>query len=233
MNLATNKDNPMTETIPLVASDGHDLTAFLATPASPAKGAVVVVQEIFGVNSHIRNVCKRLAATGYTAIAPALFDRQERNFQSGYSANEVATARGFISTFDWDAALRDIAAARDAVAQVGPVSVMGFCLGGSLAWRSAAELSGFAAAVGYYGSAILKQADLTLSCPVMLHFGEEDAGIPIDAVRDIAARRGDVQIFTYPAGHGFNCDERAAFEPVSAQQAMARSLEHLAKYASR
>jgi carboxymethylenebutenolidase len=230
MILATDKDRSMTETLTLLASDGHSFSACLATPDNPSKGAVVVIQEIFGINSHIRTVCDRLAAAGYTTIAPALFDRQKRDFESGYSAEEVATARGFLTSFDWETALLDIDAARQAVAEVGPVSLMGFCLGGSLAWRSAGELAGFASAIGYYGSAILKLSDLALSCPVMLHFGEEDAGIPIEAVKEVAARRSDVEIFTYPAGHGFNCDERAAFEPRSAKRAMARSLEHLAKY---
>jgi dienelactone hydrolase len=145
--------------IRLTAPDKFQLGGYRADPAALPKAAVVVIQEIFGVNHHIRAVCDRLAVEGYVAVAPAIFDRIEPNFQSGYSPDEVTLARKFVANPDWAAMLRDTQAAIDAVSSVGPVGIIGFCLGGSVAYAAATKLSGLSAAIGYYGGAIVRFAD--------------------------------------------------------------------------
>jgi len=217
--------------IKLTASDNLQLGAYRADPAGQAKGALVVIQEIFGVNHHIRNVCDRLAAEGYVAIAPAIFDRIEPDFTSGYSPDEIAVARKFVADPDWPAMLRDTQAAIDAVKDVGPVGIIGFCLGGSIAYAAATKLSGLGAAVGYYGGAIARFAKDKPLVPTQLHFGEKDAGIPLSDVETIKAKRPDVEIFIYPgAQHGFGCDERASYDKPSADLAWTRSLAFFAKH---
>lgn len=214
----------------LTAADNHSLGAYRADPAGKPKGAMVVVQEIFGVNSHIRNVCDRLAAEGYVAVAPALFDRFVRDFQSGYSPDEVAHARTFIAKIEWPKMLLDIQAALDEVKPAGPLGVIGFCLGGSAAFLSATRLDGLKAAVAFYGGQIVKFADEKPKCPVQMHFGETDASIPMSDVAIVKEKRPDCEIYTYPAGHGFNCDERASFHKASATLAWERTLAFLAKH---
>ncbi|MGJ4880555.1 dienelactone hydrolase family protein [Bradyrhizobium sp. HKCCYLRH1065] len=221
----------MGQDIKLTASDGFQLGAYRADPAGTAKGALVVIQEIFGVNHHIRNVCDRLAAAGYVAIAPAIFDRVEPGFTSGYSPDEIAVARKFVANPDWAAFLRDTQAAIDGVKNVGPVGIIGFCLGGSIAYAAATKLSGLRAAVGYYGGAVARFADDKPTVPTQLHFGEKDAGIPLRDVETIKAKRPDVEIFVYPgAQHGFGCDERASYDQPSADLAWTRSLAFLAQH---
>lgn len=211
--------------ITLKAADGVELGGYRADPASSPRAAVVVIQEIFGVNHHIRNVCDRLAGQGYVAIAPAIFDRIERNFQSGYSPDEIAVARKFVANPDWPAMLRDTQAAIDAAAAIGPVGVIGFCLGGSVAYAAATRLSGLTAAIGYYGGAIVRYADEAPKVPTQLHFGEKDSGIPLSDVDIIRAKRPEVEIFVYPgAQHGFGCDERASYDKASSDLAWQRSL---------
>jgi carboxymethylenebutenolidase len=217
--------------ITLTASDRFELGAYRADPAAARKGAVVVIQEIFGVNHHIRAVCDRFADQGYVAVAPAIFDRIERNFQSGYSPDEIAIARKFVANPDWKAMLLDTQAAIDAVKDVGPVGIIGFCLGGSVAYAAATKLSGLSAAVGCYGGAIVRFADDKPNVPTQLHFGEKDAGIPLADVETIRTRRPEVEIFVYPgAQHGFGCDERASYDKASADAAWQRSLAFFAKH---
>lgn len=219
--------------IKLTASDGFQLGGYRADPIGPAKGALVVIQEIFGVNHHIRNVCDRYASEGYVAVAPSIFDRIEPNFQSGYSPDEVAVARKFVANPNWDAMLRDVQAAIDSVKDVGPVGIVGFCLGGSVAYVAAAKLSGLRAAVGYYGGAIVRFADDKPRVPTLLHFGEKDTGIPQSDVEAIRAKRSDVEIHVYPgAQHGFSCDERASYDKASADLAGQRTLAFFAKHLS-
>ena len=221
----------MGQDIKLKASDGFELGAYRAEPTSAPKGAVVVIQEIFGVNHHIRSVCDRLAREGYVAIAPSIFDRITPNFQSGYSPDEVAEARKFVANPDFAAMLRDSQAAIDAVKPVGPVGIIGFCLGGSIAYAAATKLSGLSAAIGYYGGAIIRFADDKPAVPTQLHFGEKDAGIPLADVDAIKAKRPDVEIFVYPgAQHGFGCDERASYDKPSADLAWTRSLAFFAQH---
>jgi carboxymethylenebutenolidase len=217
--------------IKLTASDNFQLGAYRADPAAAPKGAIVVIQEIFGVNHHIRSVCDRLAREGYVAIAPAIFDRVEPNFTSGYSPDEVTVARKFVANPDWAAMLRDTQAAIDAVKDVGAVGIVGFCLGGSIAYAAATQLPGLKAAVGYYGGAIVRFADDKPKVPTQLHFGEKDAGIPLSDVETIKAKRPEVEVFIYPgAQHGFHCDERASYDKTSADIVWPRSLAFFAKH---
>jgi len=215
----------------LTASDNFELGAYRADPATAPKGAVVVIQEIFGVNHHIRAVCDRLAGEGYVAIAPSIFDRVEPDFTSGYSPDEIAIARKFVANPDWPAMLRDTQAAIDAVRDAGPVGIIGFCLGGGIAYAAATKLSGLTAAIGYYGGAVVRFADDKPKVPTQLHFGEKDAGIPLSDVEIIKIKRPDVELFVYPgAQHGFHCDERASYDKTSADIAWPRSMAFFARH---
>jgi len=215
----------------LTAADGFELSAYRADPSGETKGAVVVLQEIFGVNSHIRAVCDRLAGEGYVAVAPALFDRQVRGFESGYTEAEVAEARKFTANLDWSALLADTEAARREAAggETGglPAAVMGFCLGGSIAFLAATRLDGFAASICYYGGRIVGFADEKPRCPTQMHYGATDHAIPMTDVETIKAKRPDCDIHVYDAGHGFNCDERGSFDAESAASAWRRSMAWL------
>jgi carboxymethylenebutenolidase len=207
------------------------LDAYVAGPANATKG-LVVIQEIFGVNHHIRAVCDRLAAQGYAAIAPALFDRQEPNFESGYSPDEIANARKFVANPDWGAMMRDTQAAIDEAKKFGPAAIVGFCMGGTIAFLAAAKLNGLSAAIGWYGGQIAKNADEKPKVPVQLHFGEKDAAIPKSDVDLIKQKRGaDCEIYVYPdAEHGFNCEERGSYNEAAAKLARDRSVAFLAKH---
>ena len=219
--------------IELRASDGHRFGGYRAEPEGTPRGAVVVLQEIFGVNSHMREVCDRLADLGYVALAPALFDRHERDFQSGYSPEEVQHAREFLGVVDWDAMMRDVEAAVDSLRAIGPVAVVGFCLGGSLAFLAATRIAGIAAAVGYYGGKVAAHADEVPRCPTQLHFGAEDQGIPLSDVDLVAAKRPDCEVHIYEgAGHGFNCDQRASYHPEAAREAWDRTVGWLNRHLS-
>jgi carboxymethylenebutenolidase len=214
----------------LTAADAHQLGAYRADPAGTAKGGIVVVQEIFGVNSHIRNVCDRLAAAGYAAVAPALFDRKQRDFQSGYSPEEIAKAREFLTDIDWDAMLHDVAAAAAALKSSGPTGIVGFCMGGTVSFLSATRVEGFSAAVCFYGGQVIRFADEKPKCPVQMHFGEKDDHIPMADVETIRKKRADSEVFVYPAGHGFYCDERGSFHQPSAKEAWDRTLAFFVRH---
>jgi carboxymethylenebutenolidase len=214
----------------LTASDAHKLGAYRADPAAKPKGAVVVIQEIFGVNHHIRAVCDRLANEGYVAVAPALFDRTRPNFESGYTPDEIAAARALIGNLDRDKTLQDIDAALGDIKSVGPCGVIGFCFGGTMAFLAACRLNGLKASICYYGGTIVKSADDKPKCPVQMHFGEKDAGIPMSDVETIKQKQPQAEIYVYPgAQHGFHCDERASFQKEASALAWTRSMEFLAK----
>jgi carboxymethylenebutenolidase len=218
----------MGETIQLKASDGHELAAYVAAPDGAPRGGLVVIQEIFGVNSHVRAVADGFAAGGYRVIAPALFDRIERGVELGYDPDGVAAGRNLKGRMDWDTPLLDIRAAVDALPDL-KTGVVGYCWGGSLAWLAATRLDGLAAAVCYYGGQINDFRDESPKCPVLMHFGGEDGGIPIDAVEAIRAAQPDIPIHVYEgAGHGFNCDHRASYDDDAAATAGRRSMEFLA-----
>jgi carboxymethylenebutenolidase len=220
------------ETIELAAADGHAFDAYVAHPTGAPKGAVVVVQEIFGVNGHIRSVADRFAAAGYVAVAPALFDRYERQFDVGYDKAGSDRGMAILRRFKREWALADTRAAIEYARRTYdvPVAVVGFCLGGSIAWLAAAEVP-LAAAVGYYGGQITSMNDRVPQAPVMLHFGGRDAHIPRADIEAIRAAHPEVEVYVYDdAGHGFNCDARESYAPQAARQAWERTLAFLARY---
>jgi len=227
-----NEEWAMGKMIELTAADGFRLSAYRADPAGPPRGGLVVAQEIFGVNSHIRSVCDGYAADGYQVIAPALFDRYERGVDIGYTPEDIARGREFKAMAKPATTLQDVAAARDALAGAGKTGVIGYCWGGYIAWLTAAKLPGFACAVPYYGGGMLEAIDERPRCPVLCHFGERDAVIPVAGVRKFAAAHPEAQVFIYPADHGFNCDQRGSFDAAAAKLARERSLafmrEHIA-----
>jgi carboxymethylenebutenolidase len=220
------------QTVTLTASDGHKFSAYRAEPKGKPRGGIVVIQEIFGVNDHIRKVTDGYAADGYLAIAPALFDRIKPNFEVGYTDADIAVGRDMKGKADTDAALRDIAAARDAIKGAGKLGVVGYCWGGFLAWVAATRLDGFAASSSYYGGGIGTVAEEKPRCPVIMHFGEKDHAIPLAEVDKVrTAQKGSpVEIHIYPAGHGFNCDQRGSFHGDSATLARTRTLEFFKKH---
>jgi carboxymethylenebutenolidase len=216
--------------IELTAEDGHGLSAYRAAPAGTPRGGLVVAQEIFGVNSHIQSVCDGYAADGYVAIAPALFDRYERGVDIGYTPPDIARGRELKALSKADAALLDVAAARATAASAGKVGVIGYCWGGYITWLSAARLPGFACAIAYYGGGMTDAIAEKPKCPVMAHFGERDANIPVAGVKALAAAHPDAKVFLYPADHGFNCDQRGSFNAQAAKVARERTLEFLRQH---
>lgn len=214
----------------LTASDGHTLGAYLAEPQKPATAAVVVIQEIFGVNRHIRSVTDDFASQGFTAIAPALFDREQRGVELNYNSADRSRGMQLVKQIGLDNSLLDVAAAIDRAAQASPekkkVGVVGYCFGGTLAWLSATRLNP-AAAVGYYGGQIARFAAERPRCPVVLHFGSKDAHIPESEIEIIRKAHPHVPVYLYDAGHGFNCDQRPDYEPRSAREARQRTLDFL------
>ena len=217
----------------ITADDGFTLGAYQARPDGEPKGAVVVIQEIFGVNSHIREVVDGYAAAGYFAIAPQIFDRVERNIELGYEEADMGAGIEIaFQKLDHAAALKDVQAAIDAASVHGKVGVVGYCFGGLLTWLAACELNGVAAAASYYGGGVAGEAGRTPKCPVIMHFGELDAHIPLSDVDKVKAAQPDVPIYVYPADHGFNCDHRASFDSSAAALAKERTLAFFAEQLS-
>lgn len=187
----------MGETISLVAGDGHEFAAYRARPEDEARGGLVVIQEIFGVNGHIRDVVDGFAADGFDTVAPALFDRKERDVELGYDEDGVAAGRSLRMSVGWDGPIADIAAAIAAVSEAGKVGIIGYCWGGSLVWLAAARLE-LACAAAFYGGQISQFRGEAPQCPIELHFGENDAGIPAEQRDLIAQWHPDVPIHLYP-----------------------------------
>jgi len=213
----------------LTAADGHEFSTFEAGNVNAPRG-LVVLQEIFGVNAHMRLVSERLAGFGYRVFCPAIFDRAARGVELGYSAEDAQKGLALRAQIPEEAVLLDLEAC---VAAFGgkPVGVIGYCWGGALAWAGATRGQGFKAAVGWYGGGIAKQTALAPNCPVQLHFGEADHGIPMSDVAAIRAARPEVEIFTYPgAQHGFGCEERPSYSPKDAELAELRSLAFFAEH---
>lgn len=216
----------MGEFTTLMARDGHEFQAYLAAPPGRPRGAVVVLQEIFGVNGHIRAVTDGFAAEGYTAIAPALFDRIRRGIELGYGDADRDVARGYMQQLKPDDTLKDVAAAVAVVRHSGRVATVGYCWGGSLSYRAACELP-IACAVVYYGNP--RDTAKTPKCPVMYHFGSADKSIPPDQVERLRAAHPQGIFYIYEgAGHGFNCDQRPTYDAAAATLARRRTLEFLA-----
>ena len=217
----------MGEFTTLMARDGHEFQAYLAAPPGRPRGAVVVLQEIFGVNSHIRAVTDSFAAEGYTAIAPALFDRIRRGIELGYGDADRDQARGYAQQLQPEETLKDVAAAVAVVRHSGRVGTVGYCWGGALSYRAACELK-IACAVDYYGNP--RDTGKTPKCPVMYHFGSADKSIPLDAVERLKAAHPQGLFYVYDgAGHGFNCDLRPSYDAAAAGLARQRTLDFLAR----
>ena len=220
----------MGKMIELTASDGHKLAAYRADPSGKPRGGIVVIQEIFGVNSHIRQVADAFAADGYVAIAPALFDRVQKNVDLGYSPEDIAKGREIRGGVTNDMAVKDAEAAVKAAASAGKVGIVGYCWGGLVTWLTAAKVPGLACAVPYYGGGILDNTELAPRVPLMGHFGDKDQHIPVEGVKKLAEKYPQYQIFIYSADHGFNCDHRGSYNAAAAKQARSRTLEFLRKH---
>jgi len=221
----------MGEKLTLNAEDGHKLSAYRAAPSGAPRAGLVVIQEIFGVNAHIRRVCDGFAAEGYLVLAPALFDRVEPGYETGYAQEDVERGRNVRQKLGWDPMVMDTKAAVDELKKTGlRIGVVGYCMGGSMAWLTATRVPEVAAAVGYYGGAVAEFASETPRCPVLLHFGETDASIPHEHWDRIREAQPTVPMHIYPAGHGFSCDARASYHEPSARLARERTLEFLRKH---
>jgi carboxymethylenebutenolidase len=216
--------------VEITASDGHSLSAYKAEPAGTPKAGIVVIQEIFGVNEHIRDVTDKFASEGYLTVAPALFDRVESGVELGYGPDDRDKGMATRAGVELNDAVKDITAARKYISNAGKVGVIGFCYGGTIAWLGACK-AGFNAASGYYGGGIHENLDLHSECPVELHFGSEDQGIPVQNVDLIRTAKPDISVYVYEdAGHGFMCDHRPSFDAKSTKLASARTLEFFKKH---
>ena len=220
----------MGKMIELTASDGHKLAAYRADPAGKPRGAIVVIQEIFGVNSHVKSVTDGFAKDGYVAIAPAMFDRVQKNFDVGYTPPDIEKGREMRAKVTLDMAMQDAQAAIDAVKSVGKVGIVGYCWGGLVTWLCAGKASGLVCAAPYYGGGILDNQNLEPKVPVMGHFGDKDAHIPVDGVRKLAEKYKQHQIFIYEADHGFNCDHRGSYNAPASKLARERTLAFFRKH---
>ena len=211
----------------LRAEDGHKLASYAAGPRDARRG-LVVAQEIFGVNRHMRRVCDDYAAQGYAVVCPALFDRAERGVELDYAPADVARGRELRGGIDPALTVFDIRAAAAALPAGARRGIVGFCWGGTVAWHGATRTGDFGAAVGWYGGGVAAAKGEAPRCPVQLHFGETDASIPMADVEAVRAARPEVEIYVYNgAGHGFGCDERASYSPGNATLARRRTLEFL------
>jgi carboxymethylenebutenolidase len=219
----------MGKMIELTASDGHKLSAYRADPAGRSRGAIVVIQEIFGVNSHIRSVADGYAADGYVAIAPALFDRVQKGVDLGYSPEDIAKGREIRGKVTNEMAMKDVEVSVKAASGAGKVGIVGYCWGGFITWLAASKISGLSAAVAYYGGGILDHTELAPKVPLMGHFGDKDAHIAVEGVKKLAAKYPQHPIFIYAADHGFNCDQRGSYNAPAAKQARERTLEFFRK----
>ncbi|MDA8110126.1 MAG: dienelactone hydrolase family protein [Betaproteobacteria bacterium] len=220
----------MGKTIELTAGDGHKLAAHRADPAGKPRGGVVVIQEIFGVNSHIRSVADGYAADGYLVIAPAMFDRAQRNYETGYTQPDIQAGIAIMQKLSWDQTVLDARAAIEAAKSAGKVGIVGYCWGGTVAWVAAARIPGLACAAPYYGGAIPSFIAEKPKCPVMFHFGEQDHSITLEQAKKVAAAHPEATTYYYPAGHGFNCDQRGSYDAASAKLARSRTLEFFRKH---
>jgi carboxymethylenebutenolidase len=223
--------------IELQSADGTVVPAYEARPAGTPKGAVVVIQEIFGVNSHIRNVADGYAAEGYWAVAPAAVHRVKSGVELGYSEADMGEGFGYktaVEALPAPGVMQDIQAAIDHAAKAsgGKVGIVGYCWGGLLTWRAACTLTGLSAAAPYYGGGVTTEAEIARhpKVPVLAHFADEDKWISLDSVDAFKKAHPQVQVHTYPAHHGFNCDQRGAWHAPSAQLARERTRTFFAQH---
>ena len=217
--------------ITLKASDGHDFSAYICEPEGEVKGAIIVIQEIFGVNEHIRDVTERYSMVGYKTIAPALYDRYTRGFEAGYALKDIEQGRKLKSEANEniDGTLADLDATRAAVSDAGSVGITGFCWGGFASWIAASRLE-FQAAACYYGGGIIDFNNEAPRCPTILHFGQHDKTIPLSEVDEIAEAHPGIETHLYDADHGFHCDMRGQYDPRAANVAGMRTIRLFDQY---
>ena len=225
----------MGQFIQLKAADGQSIPAYVAEPQGQPRGGIVVIQEIFGVNSHIRAVADGYAREGYLAIAPAIFHRVKPDVDMGYGPDDMSAGMALKAANEALPApgvMQDIQAAIRHVASAGKVGIVGFCYGGLLSWRSACDLQGLAAAVPYYGGGVTTPDEIARQpqCPVMAHFGDQDKWIPLDSVEAFRKAHPQVEVHVYPANHGFNCDQRGSWNAEAAKLARERTLAFFRKH---
>jgi carboxymethylenebutenolidase len=226
----------MGQFINLTAADGFTFPAYVAQPAGKPRGGLVVLQEIFGVNAHIRAVADGYAADGYVVVAPSTFHRVKAGVELGYAEADMQAGmalKAAVEALPAPGVMSDIQAAIDHAAQAGKVGILGYCWGGLLTWRAASVLNGLSAAVPYYGGGMTTEAEAARQpkVPVMAHFGEQDHWIPLDSVRAFQKAQPGVTVHVYAANHGFNCDHRGAWNAEAAQLARERTLAFLAQHA--
>jgi len=213
--------------IEFAAADGRRLTGYEARPGGEPRGGLVVVQEIFGITAHIRDVVDAFAAAGYHALAPALFDRLEPGVVLPYT--DIDGGRARVAKLSRQHIVADVGGAVMHLAGSGRVGVIGYCWGGTVAWIAAASLP-VSAAVSYYGTRIVENLDLAPACPMQFHFGEDDASIPPERIEQVRAACPAGEYHVYPAGHGFNCTDRADYHADSARLAFERTLDFLGRH---
>lgn len=223
----------MSHFVNLSSSDGFVFPAYVAKPTGPVRGGLVLMQEIFGLNAHIRATAEAYAAQGYLTVAPATFHRVQADVDMGYTPDDIAAGvklKAAVEDLPAPGVMPDMAAAMAYAAKAGRVGIMGYCWGGLLAWRAASQLPGLSAAVVYYGGGMTTPAEVARQarCPVLCHFGEFDHAIPVETARAFALAHPELTVHIYPAQHGFNCDHRAAYDPAAAALAKERTLAFLA-----
>ncbi len=217
--------------IELKAADGHKFAAYVAEPSGKPRGGIVVIPEIFGVNSHIKQTSDGYAADGYRVVSPAMFDRAQRNFEVGYSQPDIDAGRAIMGKLDWGQAMLDVGAAVAEAAKGGKVGIVGYCYGGTVTWLAAARVSGLACAVPYYGGGMHGLIGEKPKVPVMCNFGETDQSPTLAQAKEIAAAHPGITAHFYPgAGHGFNCDQRGSWNAEAAKLARSRTLEFFRKH---
>ncbi len=216
----------MSEMIKLTAQDGAEITAYRADPQTAPTGAIILLQEIFGLNAHIKSVCDDYAKMGWQIIAPALFDRQKPDVELAYDSEGIKQGLDFKKGAD-DTALIDIEAALKSLDKGLPKAVIGYCWGGSLAWRAACQPLDIDVAIAYYGGELPGLKDQQAHLPVMAHFGRKDSSIPIERAEAFIASQPQVECFIYDADHGFNCDHRTSFDKPSAELARQRTIDFI------
>jgi carboxymethylenebutenolidase len=221
----------MGKNVTLTAKDGHKLGAYIAEPAGKAKGGVVVIQEIFGVNKHVRSLADYFASKGYLAVAPALFDRVEKGLDLGYDEKAFAKGRETRMKLTDPQILADVDAAAKEAGKAGKVGLIGYCFGGYVAWISGCNLSSLACSVSCYGGGVAaRAANDKPKMPIQLHFGDRDHAIPLDDVQKVKNAHKDLGVFVYDdSAHGFCCDDRDVYNKGSCERAHGRALAFFAK----
>ena len=220
----------MGELIKTIASDEHTFDAYLAQPQGMPRGGIVLIHEIFGVDTHIKNVADNYAREGYLVGVPALFDRFTSNIELGYASDEFLRGQALKAKIGNHLPLKDIAATLNLVSSSGKVGLIGYGWGGTLAWLASCKVNGLACASAYYGEGIGVLSYLRPKCPVIFHFGDMDHSVPAEEIVTIKTNQPSCSVYVYPANHGFDSKQRKSFEPTSSRIAEERTLKHLDKH---